>query len=329
MRTIFSWAIQVLYIFNEIVFIDSQRPQFRDDYRYEKVFKVFYKLHTEAVNWYQARIRCEAEGSQLIVPHSLDEADSIPLLIAPILTKYEGVYIGIHDLYSERSFVTIKGSGLHDTILDLLWELKQPVHSGGRCVAMRRNGRLFVHPCLEALPFACKIKASEVMYYSECDTFDSRWILGPNNTCYITHLEPQTWYEAYSTCLSAGGHLTVLDTKEEADYIRDTFKQYDQHKTPGDFAFLGFSDIFQRYHYRTVLGDPLKEKAVDWDFKCPGNFTKLEERCGGYRRSGLLSTNSCLKPSMFFCEKPANGTFRIKNHARSQLRSGFRKLRKV
>ncbi|XP_045489259.1 uncharacterized protein LOC110997860, partial [Pieris rapae] len=309
--------------------LDSQRPQFRDDYRYEKVFQVFYKLHTEAVNWYQARIRCEAEGSQLIVPHSLDEADSIPLLIAPILTKYEGVYVGMHDLYSERSFVTVKGSGLHDTILDLLWELKQPVHSGGRCVAMRRNGRLFVHPCFEKLPFACKIKASDVTYYPECDTFDSRWVLGPNNTCYITHLEPQTWYEAYSTCLSAGGHLTILDTKEEAEYLRDTFKQYDQHKTPGDFAFLGFSDIFQRYHYRTVLGDPLKEKAVDWDFKCPGNYTKLEERCGGYRRSGLLSTNSCMMPSMFFCEKPANGTFRIKKHARSPLRSGFRNLRRV
>ncbi|XP_038209059.1 uncharacterized protein LOC119830214 [Zerene cesonia] len=319
--------ISVLLTFVWVFRTESERPKFRDDYRYEKAFDAFYKLHTEAVDWYQARIRCEAEGSQLIVPDSLDEADSIPLLIAPILTRYEGVYVGMHDLYSERSFVTITGSSLQDTILDLLWELKQPVYNGGRCVAMRRNGRLFVHPCSDHLPFACKIQAANVTYYQECDTYDSRWKLGPNNTCYITHIEPQTWYEAYSTCLSAGGHLTILDNKEEAEYIRDTFKQVDQHKTPGDLAFLGFSDLFQRYHYRTVLGESLNEKQVDWDFKCPGNFTKLEDRCGGVRRSGLLSTNNCLLPSMFFCEKPANGSFRIKSSVRKSILRSKYKLR--
>lgn len=66
-------------------------------------------MHPEAVSWYHARMRCEAEGTQLLVPENLDEADSIPLLVAPILTKYNGVYVGMHDLYSERTFVTIKG----------------------------------------------------------------------------------------------------------------------------------------------------------------------------------------------------------------------------
>ncbi|VVC88663.1 unnamed protein product [Leptidea sinapis] len=292
--------------------IEAARPKFRDDYRYEKAFDAFYKLHTEPFDWYQARIRCESEGSQLLVPISLDEADSIPLLIAPILTRFEGVFVGVHDLYSERSFVTIEGSSLQDTILDLLWELQQPLHSGGRCVAMRRNGRLFVHPCNQHLPFACKLPASKVKYFKECDTYDSRWTLGPNETCYITHIEPQTWFEGYSTCLGAGGHLTILNSKEEAQYIQDAFKQVDQHMFPGDFAFLGFSDLFQRYHYRTVLGESLDDTRVSWDFKCPGNFTKFDERCGGFRRSGLLSTTNCKLPCMFFCEKPANGSFKIR-----------------
>lgn len=63
---------------------------------------------------------------------------------------------------------------MQDSILELLWEQKQPKYKGGRCVAARRNGRLFVHPCSEALPFACKIKASSVMYYPDCDTYDAR-----------------------------------------------------------------------------------------------------------------------------------------------------------
>ncbi|XP_045450291.1 uncharacterized protein LOC123659062 [Melitaea cinxia] len=298
---------------------DSQRPKYRVDYRYEKAFDAFYKMHPEAVDWYQARMRCEAEKTELFVPSNLDEADSMPLLVAPILTKYEGVYVGIHDLFSERTFVTIIGNYLQDSILELLWEQKQPKYKGGRCVAARRNGRLFVHPCSEALPFACKIKASSVMYYPDCDTYDARWKLGPNKTCYITHIEPQTWYDAYTTCHFAGGHLAVLDTREEAEYIRDVFKQVDQHKTPGDFAFLGFSDLFQRYHYRTVL-----DRQVDWDFKCPGNYTTSDLRCGGYRRSGLLATSDCNIPFMFFCEKPANGTFRIRKTLRN-LPKAYRK----
>ncbi|XP_026484709.2 uncharacterized protein LOC113392473 [Vanessa tameamea] len=305
---------------------ESKRPNYRLDYRYEKAFDAFYKLHPEAVNWYQARMRCEAENTQLLVPANLDEADSIPLLIAPILTKYEGVYVGIHDFYSERTFVTIKGSYVQDSILELLWELKQPMHSAGRCVASRRNGRLFVHPCSDQLPFACKIKASNVIYYPECDTYDARWKLGPNSTCYITHIEPQKWHEAYSTCYSAGGHLAILDTRQEAEFIRDVFKQVDQHKTPGDFAFLGFSDLFQRYHYRTVIGDRLAENQLDWDFKCPNNITSTdEERCGGFKRSGLLATGNCDIPSMFFCEKPASGTFKNRTILRNLSKTFSRK----
>lgn len=88
---------------------DCERPKFRVDYRYEKAFNTFYKLHPEGVSWHHSRIRCEAEGTELMVPDNLDEADSIPLLVAPIHNKYQGVYVGIHDLYSERTFVTIKG----------------------------------------------------------------------------------------------------------------------------------------------------------------------------------------------------------------------------
>ncbi|CAG9576073.1 unnamed protein product [Danaus chrysippus] len=304
---------------------DCERPKFRVDYRYEKAFNTFYKLHPEGVSWHHSRIRCEAEGTELMVPDNLDEADSIPLLVAPILTKYQGVYVGIHDLYSERTFVTIKGYELQNTILDLLWELSQPEHNGGRCVAARRNGRLFVHPCSEPMPFVCKIKASNVTYYPECDTFHSSWKLGPNGTCYITHTEPQTWYEAYSTCYAAGGHLAIIDTKEEGEYIRDVFKQSEQSITPNEFAFIGFSDLFQRYHYRTVLGNPLNEGQIDWDFKCPGNHSKNDERCGSLRRSGLIATTSCNVPAMFFCEKPAVGSFSIRTGLHLEIEKELRR----
>ncbi|XP_072935703.1 C-type mannose receptor 2-like isoform X2 [Epargyreus clarus] len=319
------YARETLYLVFIIMFAKSERPKFRDDYRYEKAFGAYYKLHT-AANWVQARIRCEAEGAQLIVPNSLDEADSMPVLISPILSKFQGVYVGIHDFYSERTFVTIQGNPIQNSILDLLWELKQPMHSGGRCVAMRRNGHLFVNPCSEALPFVCKVNAKGVKYYEQCDTFDPRWKLGPNDTCYMTHEERQTWHDAYSTCLSAGGYLAIMNSREEIEHIREEFKNVDKHKTPGDFAFLGYSDLLQRYHYRTVLDDRVDEREVDWDIQCGQNISNKQDlRCGGIGRSGLLAIGDCRRPSMFFCEKPAKGSITFKSILR--LRSEKKEIR--
>ncbi|CAG4963609.1 unnamed protein product [Parnassius apollo] len=232
---------------------ESQRPKYREDYRFEKAFNSFYKLHTATAEWSKAYIRCEAEGSELMVPETLDEADAMPLLIAPTLTNYDGVYVGIHDLYSERCFVTLKG-----------------------------------------------------------------WKLGNNGSCYLTHTEPQTWHEAHGSCLSAGGYLAILDDRDEAEYIRELFKNVDHVKTPGDFAFLGFNDLFQMYHFKTVHGERIN-KLLDWDLKCPqlaSNETK-RERCGGIRRSGLLATENCDSPAIFFCEKPSKGV-----HKFGDLRQG-------
>lgn len=87
----------------------AARPNYRFDYRYEKAFDTFYKLHSAPTTWAEARIRCQAEGSELLVVDSLDEADAVVMLITLILNKYEGIFVGIHDLYSERSFITIRG----------------------------------------------------------------------------------------------------------------------------------------------------------------------------------------------------------------------------
>lgn len=87
----------------------NERPTYRADYIYEKAFDAFYKVHHAAASWAVARVRCEAEGTALLVPASLDEADSMPVLIANVLTRYQGVFVGMHDLYSEKSFVTING----------------------------------------------------------------------------------------------------------------------------------------------------------------------------------------------------------------------------
>lgn len=71
------------------------------------------------------------------------------------------------------------------------------------------------------------------------------------------HTEPQNWRDAYSTCLLGGGHLAVLDDRAEAEYIKHLFKQVEEKRMPSnDIAFLGFNDLFEQHHYRTVFGKP-------------------------------------------------------------------------
>jgi hypothetical protein len=94
---------------NFFYFVESQRPNFRKDYRYEKAFNAFYKVHTEAEKWSTAKIRCEAEGAELMVPETLDEADSMPVLLMRTVNRHDGAFVGIHDFYTESVFVTVNG----------------------------------------------------------------------------------------------------------------------------------------------------------------------------------------------------------------------------
>ncbi|KAG6455581.1 hypothetical protein O3G_MSEX009292 [Manduca sexta] len=309
----------VVVVLISVMLTVSERPKYRDDYRYEKAFNAFYKIHQSAASWTEARIRCEAEGSMLLVPESLDEADAMPLLMTTIINRFKGVFIGIHDFYSERNFVTVTGKAMQDSILNLLWEKQEPKYRGGHCVAMRRSGRLFVHPCIQALPFICKIKAEGIVFKQECNTFDPRWEAGHNGSCYIIHKDPQTWYQAYATCLGAGGHLLVIRDRAEAKYVRDLFKQVAERRVPdNNFAFLGYSDLFQRHHFRTIHGERVNEAGYsDWDFQCPQDDNNVTKplRCGGIRRSGLLLAGDCDIPSTFFCKKsPTKNRNTLRQH---------------
>ncbi|NP_001124371.1 C-type lectin 17 [Bombyx mori] len=290
--------------------METERPAYRKDYIYEKAFKTFYKLHNTAATWPDAKIRCEAEGSELMIPESLDEADAMPVLITAVLSKYNGVYVGIHDLYSERTYVTLKGKLMQDTILNLLWERNEPRPNGGRCLAMQRSGRFFVNPCTQPLPFICKTKAEKITYNKECKSFDKRWKLGSKNICFYMHTEPQTWYQAYMTCLASGGHLLIVNDRNEAKYVRDLFKETPERRVPdNEFAFLGFSDLFQRHNFKTIHDQKIEDVGYsDWDVKCSQNEKSVPQRCGGVRRNGLLTTGDCNVPAMFFCEKLLNAT---------------------
>ena len=42
-------------------------------------------------------------------------------------------------------------------------------------------------------------------------------------SCYKPHYEKQTWFTAYNICAAEGGHLVVLDDREEARIVKAMF----------------------------------------------------------------------------------------------------------
>lgn len=89
------------------------------DYMWAHAFKTFYRLHDLATNWHQARQICEAEGTSLLVPGSLEEMENLKLLISNMKAHYTAIFIGIHDQFSEGDFVTIKGKWNFNGIFSL------------------------------------------------------------------------------------------------------------------------------------------------------------------------------------------------------------------
>ncbi|CAK1601911.1 unnamed protein product [Parnassius mnemosyne] len=144
------------------------------DYMWAQTFKTFYRLHDLATNWEQARQICEAEGTSLLVPGSLEEMENLKLLISNMKSRYTAIFIGIHDQFSEGDFVTIRGETITGTILELLWADGQPDNRNTTedCVVMTREGLFDDRPCNDIYPFVCKILGNESKYNQKCDGFD-------------------------------------------------------------------------------------------------------------------------------------------------------------
>lgn len=83
--------------------------KFRMDYMWAHAFQTFYRLHDLATDWNQARQICEAEGTALLIPDSLDEMENLKLLMSNMKAHSTAVFVGLHDRFSDGNFVTLKG----------------------------------------------------------------------------------------------------------------------------------------------------------------------------------------------------------------------------
>ncbi|XP_073957678.1 secretory phospholipase A2 receptor-like [Choristoneura fumiferana] len=297
--------LSIWVMINAVYFTNAQT--FRNDYMWAQAFKTFYRLHDLATNWAQARQICEAEGTNLLVPHSLEEMDNLKLLISNMKAHFTAIFIGVHDQFAHGEYVTLQGYPIRGTILELLWAEGSPnyVNNSENCVVMTREGLFDDRPCDDIYPFVCKILGNETEYSEECYSFDLGYRLNANGKCYKYHSEPLNWHDAYLVCQAEQGHLVIINSVQEASVVTSFLGEHINSRSPDpNILYVGFSDLMFPFQYRTIKGQSLDEAGYSsWSPIKQDLSTTEPQHCGAISRSGFLKVTWCDMPAMFLCEK--------------------------
>ncbi|KOB77990.1 Low-expression lectin 2 [Operophtera brumata] len=282
--------------------------KFRMDYMYAQAFSTFYRLHDLATDWHQAQQICEAEGTALLIPNSLEEMENLKILMSNLKAHSTAIFVGLHDKFSDGDFVTLKGEPITGTVLELIWAPGSPDNMKGseHCVVMTRDGLLDDRPCNDIYPFVCKILGNDTKFNKKCNCFDVGYAPGPkdNGKCYKFHMEPLSWHDAYLICQEEEGHLAIATSDEEATLITSFLNNLQENKAPNpNILLIGFSDLMFPFEYRTLKGETLEKAGYALWGPFTDNISEMTaKRCGAMSRTGQLLMTRCDLPAMFLCE---------------------------
>ncbi|VVD04182.1 unnamed protein product [Leptidea sinapis] len=268
--------------------------KFRMDYMWAQTFKTFYRLHDLATNWEEARQICEGEGTNLLIPGTLDEIENLKLLMSNMKAHYTAIFVGIHDRFADGHYVTVKGEPITGTILELLWAEGRPDHlnNSEHCVVMTREGLFDDRPCTDIHPFVCKILGNDTKYNQPCYTRHQKI----SNKCFKFHSEPLSWHDAYLACRLEEGRLAIVNSAKEASVFVSFLGDHLNSNTPDpNILYIGFSETLEAAGY------------ASWNPLQANNIPDKQQRCGAISRTGFLEVTNCEKPAMFLCERVING----------------------
>ncbi|NP_001165396.1 C-type mannose receptor 2-like [Bombyx mandarina] len=288
--------------------------QFRYDYTYFRNINGWLKLQEIPAIWQEARLRCRLEGSVLASP--LDAALKSSMLSLITNKKSScGIYTGIHALFSKGDFRSIEGVPLAKIPHD--WADYEPDNAGGdeNCILMYPDGNFADVNCTDTFQYVCYKKKTSTVAMSSCGSVDSEYTLSKETgNCYKFHKVPRTWSRAYMTCLAEGGYLTIINSQQEATFLKELFAKNPASHMVGrfwkDIAFIGLHDWNEHGEWLTINGETLPEAGYDkWSAGEPNNSTG-GEYCGSIYRSALINDLWCGRPAPFICEKEPRSLLR-------------------
>ncbi|KAM5336393.1 C-type lectin domain family 4 member E [Glossophaga mutica] len=168
-----------------------------------------------------------------------------------------------------------------------------------RCVVtyhiFQRCNEKRVQPHEEFLEFSCYNDGSG----SVKNCCPSGWVHF-QSSCYFFSLNTMTWSASAKNCSNMGGHLVVINTPEEQEFLF--------HEKPGKREYyIGLTDQAIDGQWKWVDGTPFMKSLSFWDVGEPNNLATLED-CVTIRDSSDPRRNWNDVPCFFnlfrICEMP-------------------------
>ncbi|XP_049948982.1 hemolymph lipopolysaccharide-binding protein-like isoform X3 [Schistocerca serialis cubense] len=122
----------------------------------------YYKLHTEKMNWENARRTCAKEGAHLAIVNSVAEENAIREVMRAHSSDNFAAFIGFHDIFKEGEYVTVLGEPLKSSGR-VSWAKGEPNNGmfpgspeGEDCGNIYADGTINDCRCTLEMPFVCE-----------------------------------------------------------------------------------------------------------------------------------------------------------------------------
>ncbi|XP_049948981.1 hemolymph lipopolysaccharide-binding protein-like isoform X2 [Schistocerca serialis cubense] len=145
----------------ELISHTSPPPRVGADYKFFRNVG-YYKLHTEKMNWENARRTCAKEGAHLAIVNSVAEENAIREVMRAHSSDNFAAFIGFHDIFKEGEYVTVLGEPLKSSG-HVRWGKGEPNNGmfpgspeGEDCGNIYADGAINDYRCTQELPFVCE-----------------------------------------------------------------------------------------------------------------------------------------------------------------------------
>ncbi|PSN49622.1 hypothetical protein C0J52_12831 [Blattella germanica] len=244
----------------------------------------YYKFFDNEVTWGSALELCHQEGSSLAVINSDEEAKVIAALFEGFSTQGCNSYLTCKSVLTR--FLQL-GSYINETNwrrdnAGVLWNILLCTEINDCHMFIMR---LLLFPLLFSVAFAVKKELVPGLGYY--------WIPKILNNVSVQY----RWDESMSSCYYEGGHLAVINSKEEAEILAKLLES--EADTP--LGHIGFSDLLLEGEFMTVIDEPLSGTGYSvWASGYPNGTAT--NNCGAINRKGELMDIDCYAIQTPLCE---------------------------
>lgn len=218
-----------------------------------------YELYNIQSSWFEAYRICKQLGGHLATISSAEENEFVARL-ANTVSNSSYTWLGGSDVYSEGKWFWITDESFSYTN----WNENQPdnYNSSEHYLHMYPSGKWNDSASgSNVMMFICEYET----FTTDSSLYSPQKTTINNNSVYEVYRDEVTWERANEICKQKGGHLVIINSKSENEYIQTLVNQS---------IWLGINDKEKEGTWIDSLGN--KVSYTNWDTNQPDNCFALE-----------------------------------------------------